>query len=338
LSSDSAYDERKVTYTPLVSIIINNYNYARFLNQSIDSALAQTYPYVQVVVVDDGSTDFSRDIIAKYGSRIIAIYKENGGQGSAFNAGAAASRGQILCFLDADDVFHPGKVERIVQTFRERGLNSKPALMHNLLTIRNETGVELKGPTLSKTHPSPLNLYAFAKQHRFLWQEAGPTSTISINRALAHLLFPIPEKDVRISADAFIVLGASLVAEVHSLPETLSIYRVHGKNQWYSGSGRKPSEFERTLEQYLNAKLRENGLSPVISFGNSIWAWWKALGDRDWAKLFWLILKCCARDRDRYTFEMAYHVAMTIGMMTMRAVRQKRHAVRKMFTYREPTS
>jgi glycosyltransferase involved in cell wall biosynthesis len=323
---------------PLVSVIINNYNYARFLPQSIESALEQTYSPVQVIVVDDGSTDLSHDVIARYGERINPVYKENGGQGSAFNAGVAASRGDILCFLDADDVFHPEKVERIVETFHERGLDAKPAMMHDLLTMKNETGVELDGPALSRTHASPLNLYDFAKRHRFLWHEAGPTSTISINRALKHLLFPLPEKEVRISADAFIVLGASLVAEVHSLPETLSTYRVHGENRWYARGRRTTPEFERALEDYLNGKLCENGLSPVIAFQDSMWAWWKALDNRQWAHLFWLVLKTCFRDHDRYTFKMAYHVAMTVGMRVMRTIREKRHAVRQMFTSREPTS
>ena len=119
---------------PLVSILINNYNYGRFLGAAIDSALEQAYPKVEVIVVDDGSTDGSREIIASYGERIIAVLKGNGGQGSAFNAGVAASRGDILCFLDADDFFYPDKVSHIVEAFRQRGLNSRPMMMHHLLT------------------------------------------------------------------------------------------------------------------------------------------------------------------------------------------------------------
>jgi len=76
-----------------VSIIIDNYNYGRFLGEAIDSALAQTYPHVEVIVVDDGSTDNSREVIAKYGDRIIPVLKENGGQASAFNAGLLRPRG-----------------------------------------------------------------------------------------------------------------------------------------------------------------------------------------------------------------------------------------------------
>ncbi|MBN1874039.1 MAG: glycosyltransferase family 2 protein, partial [Anaerolineae bacterium] len=103
--------------TPLVSILINNYNYAEFLSAAIDSGLAQTYPNVEVVVVDDGSTDNSREVIAGYKNRIIAVLKENGGQASAFNAGVAASRGDIVCFLDSDDIFLPEKITEIVTAF-----------------------------------------------------------------------------------------------------------------------------------------------------------------------------------------------------------------------------
>src|SRR3954451_20463787 len=96
---------------PLVSIVIDNYNYARFLPEAIESALAQTYPDTEVIVVDDGSTDDSREIIASYGSRVRPVLKTNGGQASAFNAGFAASRGDVVLFLDSDDTLFPEAVE-----------------------------------------------------------------------------------------------------------------------------------------------------------------------------------------------------------------------------------
>ena len=99
---------------PLVSILINNYNYDQFLHDAISSALNQTYPNIEIVVVDDGSTDNSSEIIASYGDAIIPVLKANGGQASAFNAGFAASRGDIICFLDADDIFIPEKVDEVV--------------------------------------------------------------------------------------------------------------------------------------------------------------------------------------------------------------------------------
>lgn len=108
-----------VENNPLVSILINNYNYGYFLGAAIESALSQTYQNIEIIVVDDGSTDNSREIIAHYGNRIIPILKENGGQASAFNAGFAASRGDIICFLDADDEYLPGKISEVVKIFNK---------------------------------------------------------------------------------------------------------------------------------------------------------------------------------------------------------------------------
>src|SRR6266511_5584832 len=99
------------------SIVISNYNYGRFLREAIDSALGQTYANTEVIVVDDGSTDESREIIASYGQRITSVLKKNGGQASAFNAGFAVSRGDVILFLDADDMLLPTAVERAVLLF-----------------------------------------------------------------------------------------------------------------------------------------------------------------------------------------------------------------------------
>ena len=86
-----------------VSIIINNYNYDRFLAQAIDSALNQTYPNIEVIVVDDGSTDSSRQIITSYGDAIKPVLQPNSKQGIAFNNGFNHSTSDIINFLDADD-------------------------------------------------------------------------------------------------------------------------------------------------------------------------------------------------------------------------------------------
>src|SRR4029078_7561808 len=97
-SAESKHDDQWRT-RPLVSIIINNYNYAPYLAAAIDSALAQDYGKSELIVVDDGSTDCSQGIIASYGSQLTAIYKQNGGQASALNVGFAASCGEIIIFL-----------------------------------------------------------------------------------------------------------------------------------------------------------------------------------------------------------------------------------------------
>src|SRR5260370_8339525 len=103
----------------LASVIVNNYNYERFLREAIDSALDQTYRNTEVIVVHDGSTDGWREIIASYGDRIIPVLKENGGQNSALNAGFSLSRGDVILFLDSDDVLFPTAVRTAIEAFSQ---------------------------------------------------------------------------------------------------------------------------------------------------------------------------------------------------------------------------
>jgi glycosyltransferase involved in cell wall biosynthesis len=108
---------------PLVSIVIPNYNLARFVGEAITSALAQTHPAVEVVIVDDGSTDNSVEVIEEHlarcepdaRARARLIRRTNGGVCHARNDGAAAARGEYLVFFDADDVLEPTYVARCLE-------------------------------------------------------------------------------------------------------------------------------------------------------------------------------------------------------------------------------
>jgi glycosyltransferase involved in cell wall biosynthesis len=101
-----------------ISVIIPAYNYGRFVREAIDSALAQTYPALEVIVVDDGSTDDTAQILVGYGDRIRVIRQQNQGVAAARNAGIAAARGEYLAFLDSDDVWKPRKLEHDIVRFK----------------------------------------------------------------------------------------------------------------------------------------------------------------------------------------------------------------------------
>jgi glycosyltransferase involved in cell wall biosynthesis len=96
---------------PIVSAVIPAYNGERFLRQAIDSALAQTYPSIEVIVIDDGSTDGTPEILSGYGRSIRVFRQENAGQAAARNFGIARSAGQWIAFLDQDDLWDPRKIE-----------------------------------------------------------------------------------------------------------------------------------------------------------------------------------------------------------------------------------
>lgn len=126
---------------PLVSVVIPNYNYARYLSEAIDSVLAQTYPKIEVIVVDDGSTDESIPKLRQYGSRIQYIQQKNQGVAAARNRGIHQSVGELIAFLDADDYWLPLKIERQVEQFiKAPGLG----MVHcGVIEFGEVTGVEV---------------------------------------------------------------------------------------------------------------------------------------------------------------------------------------------------
>src|SRR5579863_4723367 len=104
-----------------ISVVIDTYNYGRFVEEALDSVLAQDYPHdrTEVIVIDDGSTDDTAERLKKYTDRIHYFRKENGGQASAFNFGIAKAQGELVAFLDGDDVWLPGKLARVVSEFEK---------------------------------------------------------------------------------------------------------------------------------------------------------------------------------------------------------------------------
>lgn len=276
---------------PLVSIIINNYNYSLFLREAIDSTLNQTYPSFEVIVVDDGSTDGSQEIITSYGDQLIPVLKENGGQASAFNAGFAACRGDLIFFLDSDDVFYPNKVKEISDVLTTKMVKNPCVMVYHLLECVDKNGAFLGCRIPDSLYKVPANLYQYACQYKFFPYAAAPTSGTAISRELAIRIFPIPEKGVRTSADEFIVRPALLLGEVYGVDRVLSKYRLHGENNWYGEKKIKTKEFVILMQDFLNNKLKENNKNPVISFFDSLHAvnYYKFYGSsRD---LFRLVLK-----------------------------------------------
>lgn len=110
-----------------VSVVIPTYNYGRFIGEAIESVLAQSFPVFEIIVVDDGSNDDTEQVAARFGERVKYIKQKNGGVSQARNNGARQSTGDLIAFLDADDVWLPKKIEKQVAKFSE---NSEVGLVH----------------------------------------------------------------------------------------------------------------------------------------------------------------------------------------------------------------
>jgi glycosyltransferase involved in cell wall biosynthesis len=216
---------------PLVSIIINNYNYQQFLGDAIDSALRQTYPRVEVIVVDDGSTDNSSEVIAGYGDRVIPVLKENGGQASAFNAGFAQSQGSIIIFLDSDDSLLPQTAERVAAILQA---NPNVAKVQYRLEIIDGRGVRtgvVKPPDPRRMLSGDLQRHVLQFSDDIPWL---PTSGNAFPADVLRRIFPVPEHVYRICADYYVSNLTALLGKVVSLEEVAGYYRVHTRNSHHT--------------------------------------------------------------------------------------------------------
>ena len=221
-----AFLRGRVVAAPMrVSIIVNNYNYGRFLKEAIDSALNQSYPNVEVIVVDDGSTDHSRGIIASYGDRIVPVLKENGGQGSAFNAGFAVSRGEVVFFLDSDDMLLPTTVKRAVTLFQ----NPDVVKVHWFLLEIDENG-EKTGDLVPRGSLSEGDLREIVVREGPASQEYPPTTGNAWARRFLERVLPVPEAGFKIAADLYLLELAPLFGRIRTILDPQGLYRMHGQN------------------------------------------------------------------------------------------------------------
>jgi hypothetical protein len=212
-----------------IDIVINNYNYGRFLRDAIGSALAQSYPRVRVIVVDDGSTDGSEQIIASYGDRIVPVLKANGGQGSAFNAGFAVAGGDVVMFLDSDDM-----LDADIATHVAAAVDAHPdaAKIQWRTELVDADGQPTGGVLPARHVPLPQGDMRRAEltfPFDIAWMA---TSGNAFPAAVLREIMPMPELDYRIGADSYLQHLTALLGPVVSLDVVGVHRRVHGENAY----------------------------------------------------------------------------------------------------------
>jgi glycosyltransferase involved in cell wall biosynthesis len=225
--------EEMMVIQPFVSIIVNNYNYDRFLSDSIDSALAQTYQQTEVIVVDDGSVDNSQEIITSYGDRVVAVFKDNGGQASALNAGFAASKVSEVVKLfsshpDIDWVFTesaPIKATDLVDTKLEDIFKDVLASGSKGLLRKIDFRANLRNAELPNFTPS--------------------TSNLCFSRKILEKIFPMPEvkglSGIAICDTYLNLLAVGLDVGVVTT-QNLGIFRLHQNNRFTTQEDNKKRE------------------------------------------------------------------------------------------------
>lgn len=204
-----------------VSVVIPNYNYSRYVGGAIDSALAQTYPDLEVIVVDDGSTDVSLDVLLGYGDRIKTILQKNNGVSAARNNGVSESSGEFIAFLDADDLWLPEKIEKQVAMFR-----SEPSLglVHVGVNEIDAEGRSLRHRLEGSTGDATTDLLILGRKGVL-----GGGSGIMVPRAVFD---EVGGFDTRLStsADWDLFYQVAFRYPIGFVPEVLLKYRFHSSN------------------------------------------------------------------------------------------------------------
>jgi GT2 family glycosyltransferase len=241
---------------PYVSVLIDTYNHERFIEQAITSVLDQDMSMsdVEIIVVDDGSTDGTPEIVRKFEPRVRLVRKSNDGQASAFNAGIPECHGEIIAFLDGDDWWAPEKLRRVVEA-----MEAEP-----------EVGIVGHGYTVA--YPDGRQeVHVLREGFRFrannlegalLLRVRGAflgTSRIAVRATVLQKVLPVPET-ITIQADEYLSTVAAALSEVRILPEPLFYYRMHDSNA-YQMTNSDPHRLRRKqrvlaeLARHLNEKL-----------------------------------------------------------------------------------
>jgi glycosyltransferase involved in cell wall biosynthesis len=241
---------------PLVSILINNYNYGRYLGTAIESALHQTYLHTEVIIVDDGSTDNSRDVISSFGNRVRSVLKANGGQASAFNAGFAASRGDIICFLDSDDWFLPEKSAEVVASFA----HGEYGWFFHLLSLNGNGG----GRTDPGFRAGDWDYRAEMAAGGGCPEVPTATSALCFRRDLLERILPMPEQ-IRITSDNYLKWAALGLERGLFSSSKLAVQRIHGSNLYTGNPEAAPLRAEIWLTTAFHLHKRYPALAPFCA-------------------------------------------------------------------------
>ncbi len=237
---------------PAISVLICNYNYARYVAAAIESVLAQTRPVHRILVVDDGSTDDSRDVIAGFADRVETHHRPNGGQIAAVNDGLAMLDGDVVVILDADDLLDASALATIAN-----GFAAGVVKLHFPLALIDGNG-RLIGTTIPRRLDTGDQSDALRNGRLYA---SSPGSGNAYRRAAISPLLPLPvDANDRHGADYFLLYGISLLGSIAATNEILAQYRVHDRPDALSfgNAHKKPDSAERRsqrLASWLQVRL-----------------------------------------------------------------------------------
>lgn len=258
-----------------LSVIIDNYNYGEYVTEAVDSILAQTHLPDEIIVVDDGSTDGSQALLKERytgNPRIQLIFQKNKGQATAFNTGYAASHGDIVCFLDADDRLEPGYLETVLSVFEKNP--------HTTATICNSHHF---GDANFTENPYPAEGDR-GYQAIFItagWPGSAKASSMAYRRWVLEVVFPLPTEliePLKTYGDIPLIIGGALCGgRTYYIAHPFVQYRIHPKNDSKNNTPDAPLNisiegvFEKCLSYYREKSYMPKSLShlAILEFGSN---------------------------------------------------------------------
>jgi glycosyltransferase involved in cell wall biosynthesis len=209
-----------------ITAILCNYNGGAFLRESIGSVLAQTRPADEFLVVDDGSTDDSREIIEELiadnpCARLIE-HGTNQGQGAGFNTAIGEASGDWLCFIDSDDIWNPDKLQKVADAIPFG--QASVLIQHPLQVIADGKITDRRVPE-AMTFGDLWHIW----NHHIYFPTFVPTTGLAIRADIAKKVLPVPTH-LRHSADSFLTRATIAHGTVHAITEPLGLYRQHSGN------------------------------------------------------------------------------------------------------------
>jgi glycosyltransferase involved in cell wall biosynthesis len=237
---------------PLVSVLVTSHNYVKYIRECIKGVVRQSYSRLELVIADDGSTDESADVIAGLASedsRIRLVVGGNRGMSAALNTAWKVCRGDIICLLDADDTFCPGKLEAVVRAFQ-----SYPQVGYVIhRAFRTDAYGRRRGVLpLFKSPPSGWCADRVLASGGVL-ADVPPTSNLSFRREIMEKIFPLHE-DFRGYGELMIQRLAPLLTNILGLKQALATWRYHGDND---GNSLRLEDWRLEREIRLMEKLWE---------------------------------------------------------------------------------
>jgi glycosyltransferase involved in cell wall biosynthesis len=253
-------------HNPLVSVIIPTYNYAHYIGEAIASILNSDFPQeeIEIIVVDDGSTDGTAQVVEQYGDRVHYIWQENFGKAWATYVGIQASQGKYIFNLDADDWFYPDKIRQVVDIFEqdpELVHVAHPAKIWDMDTEQQSSEVIPACLLGQKLEGEQVLLYFYRRRSLF----GGGSTFAGRGDTLRKLEIP---KTVDMFIDEYLILFTLIQGYSFFIPDVLSVWRVHGKN-YSNHQAHQKTQHEKILRNLANQQviwhelIRQNAPSDI---------------------------------------------------------------------------